>query len=248
MVTEVMETDLHRVIYSKQELSQEHICYLMYQMVRGLKYLHSGNIMHRDLKPSNLLVNGDCILKICDLGLARGYVSEEENKTEYVVTRWYRAPEVILQASEYTKAIDIWSAGVIFAEMLARTPLFPGKDYLEQVNKIIAVLGTPTPMQLAFVTNQAAHQYVQALPKRTKQSFPTLFPHATLHAIDLIQSMLAFNPNHVNIFYYLLFTIYIHILIKYTNILYHIYIQTNLLKFYFLNLYFIKIHLLFKSN
>ena len=87
--------------------------------------------MHRDLKPSNILVNKNCDLKICDLGLARGFSLEDENKTEYVVTRWYRAPEVILQASEYTKAIDIWSVGCIFAELLGRTPLFPGKDYLE---------------------------------------------------------------------------------------------------------------------
>jgi len=97
--------------------------------------------MHRDLKPSNILVNKNCDLKICDLGLARGFEIEDENKTEYVfsfyiyfryvVTRWYRAPEVILQASEYTKAIDIWSVGCIFAELLGRTPLFPGKDYLE---------------------------------------------------------------------------------------------------------------------
>jgi mitogen-activated protein kinase 1/3 len=95
--------------------------------------------MHRDLKPSNVLVNKNCDLKICDLGLARGFEQEDENKTEYaslyivryVVTRWYRAPEVILQASEYTKAIDIWSAGCIFAELIGRTPLFPGKDYLE---------------------------------------------------------------------------------------------------------------------
>ena len=108
--------------------------------------MHSANVIHRDLKPSNLLVNRNCDLKICDLGLflhlffiikmsnlglARGFEYEDENKTEYVVTRWYRAPEVILSASEYTKAIDIWSIGCIFAELLGRTPLFPGKGYLE---------------------------------------------------------------------------------------------------------------------
>ena len=92
----------------------------------GFYYIHTANVIHRDLKPSNLLVNKNCDLKICDLGLARGYQQEDDIKTEYVVTRWYRAPEVILQASEYTKAVDIWSVGCIFAELLGRSPLFPG--------------------------------------------------------------------------------------------------------------------------
>ena len=86
--------------------------------------MHSANVMHRDLKPSNILVNKDCYLKICDLGLARGYEQEEEFKTEYVITRWYRAPEVILKASEYTKSVDIWSVGCIFAELLTRRVYF----------------------------------------------------------------------------------------------------------------------------
>lgn len=93
-------------------------------------YIHSANVIHRDLKPSNILLNKDCDLKICDLGLARGYENEEEFKTEYVITRWYRAPEVILNASEYTKAVDIYAAGCIIAELLGRTPLFPGNQLL----------------------------------------------------------------------------------------------------------------------
>ncbi len=89
-------------------------------------------MIHRDLKPGNILLNKNCDLKICDLGLARGF-EICDNLTEYVVTRWYRAPEVILNASHYTKAIDIWSVGCIFAELLGRSPLFPGEDYLDQV-------------------------------------------------------------------------------------------------------------------
>lgn len=126
IITDLMETDLHRVIYSKQELSDEHIQYFAYQILRGLLYIHTANVIHRDLKPSNILLNKDCDLKICDLGLARGYENEEEFKTEYVITRWYRAPEVILNASEYTKAVDIYAVGCIIAELLGRTPLFPG--------------------------------------------------------------------------------------------------------------------------
>ena len=148
-----METDLHRVIYSRQDLTADHIQYFVYQILRGLLFMHSANVIHRDIKPSNLLLvyfyflkfqNKACDLQICDLGLARGYVEEEEEKTEYVVTRWYRAPQVILNASEYSKAVDIWSVGCIMAELFGRQPLFPGEDFLDQVQRIISVLGTPT--------------------------------------------------------------------------------------------------------
>ena len=127
-VNDLMETDLHRVIYSHQELTDDHIQYFIYQVLRGVLYIHSSSVIHRDLKPSNLLLNKSCDLKICDFGLARGLeTNDPENVlTEYVVTRWYRAPEVILNASNYTKALDIWSVGCIMAELLGRTPLFPG--------------------------------------------------------------------------------------------------------------------------
>ena len=142
--------------------------------------MHSANVIHRDLKPSNLLLNKNCDLKICDLGLARGSENEEEFKTEYVVTRWYRAPEVILNASEYTKAVDIYSVGCILAELLGRTPLFPGEDYLDQVQRIISVLGTPNNEDMSYIGNQNAINYIKGLPKRSKQSWSTLFPKVCL--------------------------------------------------------------------
>lgn len=99
IVSELMETDLHRVIYSRQAITDEHVQYFLYQLLRGLKYMHSANVLHRDLKPSNLLVNANCDLKICDFGLSRGMEQEDkehdEDMTEYVVTRWYRAPEIM---------------------------------------------------------------------------------------------------------------------------------------------------------
>jgi serine/threonine protein kinase len=116
--------------------------------------MHSANVIHRDLKPSNILLNKQCDVKICDLGLGRGYKEEEEAKTEYVVTRWYRAPEVILNASEYTKAIDIWSVGCILAELLGRTALFPGENYLDQIQRIISVLGTPGHEDMSYIGNE----------------------------------------------------------------------------------------------
>jgi len=101
IVTELMEADLHKLIYSKQKLSDDHYQYFMYQLLRGVLFLHSANIMHRDLKPSNILVNMNCDLKICDFGLARGFGGaddphQQQEKTIYVVTRWYRAPEIML--------------------------------------------------------------------------------------------------------------------------------------------------------
>eukprot|EP00826_Nyctotherus_ovalis_P055259 TRINITY_DN7324_c0_g1_i23.p1 TRINITY_DN7324_c0_g1~~TRINITY_DN7324_c0_g1_i23.p1 ORF type:complete len:358 (-),score=99.27 TRINITY_DN7324_c0_g1_i23:301-1347(-) len=127
-VNDLMETDLHRVIYSQQDLTDDHIQYFMYQILRGVLHIHSSSVIHRDLKPSNLLLNKNCDLKICDFGLARALETGGVDNllTEYVVTRWYRAPEVILNASNYTKELDIWSVGCIMAELLGRTPLFPG--------------------------------------------------------------------------------------------------------------------------
>eukprot|EP00954_Amorphochlora_amoebiformis_P028555 1391858-Amorphochlora_amoeboformis.AAC.3 len=103
IVLQYMETDLHKIIYSKNELSDDHIQYFIYQILRGLKYIHSANVIHRDLKPSNILLNGNCDLKICDFGLARGVDDSEVKLTEYVVTRWYRAPEVMCSCREYDR-------------------------------------------------------------------------------------------------------------------------------------------------
>ena len=121
---------MHRVIRT-QELSDDHCQYFIYQTLRALKAMHSANVLHRDLKPSNLLLNANCDLKVCDFGLARSAASQEDNSgfmTEYVATRGYRAPEIMLTFKEYTKAIDVWSVGCILAEMLSGKPLFPGKD------------------------------------------------------------------------------------------------------------------------
>ncbi len=149
IVTDLMETDLHRIIYSKQSLSLDHVQYFLYQVLRALKYMHSANVLHRDLKPSNLLVNSNCDLKVCDFGLARGISSSHDVDlqsggsmllTEYVVTRWYRAPEIMLACHEYSKPSDVWSVGCIFAELLGRKPFFPGDDYIDQVGNITFLL------------------------------------------------------------------------------------------------------------
>jgi len=183
IITELMETDMHRVIYSRQDLTDDHLQYFMHQVLKGSYYMHSSNIIHRDLKPSNLLLNKNCMLKICDFGLARGYEESTSTLTEYVVTRWYRAPEVILNASHYTNALDVWSLGCIFAELLGRAPLFPGDDYLDQIKRTIGILGTPSAEDMSFIGNKLARKYISKLLIRNKQSFKTIFPKANPAAL-----------------------------------------------------------------
>lgn len=110
VILELMETDLHAIIKSGQSLSDQHLQYFIYQTVRGLKYIHSAGIIHRDLKTGNLLVNSDCSVKICDFGLARQSKggSSRFHMTEYVATRWFRAPEVMMTAGDYNEAMDLW--------------------------------------------------------------------------------------------------------------------------------------------
>uniref|UniRef100_A0AAQ4RQZ5 mitogen-activated protein kinase n=1 Tax=Gasterosteus aculeatus aculeatus TaxID=481459 RepID=A0AAQ4RQZ5_GASAC len=136
LVMPFMGTDLGRLM-KLQRLSEDKIQYLVYQMLKGLKYIHSSGIIHRDLKPGNLAINQDCELKILDFGLARQADSE---MTGYVVTRWYRAPEVILSWMHYTQTVDIWSVGCIMAEMLQGKPLFKGSDHGGQTRRLIAFI------------------------------------------------------------------------------------------------------------
>ena len=142
----------------------------------GLKYIHSAHVIHRDLKPSNLLLNSNCDLKICDFGLARGTKEEADYElTEYVVTRWYRAPEVMCSCQEYDHKIDVWSVGCILAELHGRKPLFPGDDYIKQMNLIFGVLGTPSKDDMKFITNEKALEYIKSLKKKPKITFDKIY-------------------------------------------------------------------------
>nr|CAD7438567.1 unnamed protein product [Timema bartmani]CAD7453454.1 unnamed protein product [Timema tahoe] len=183
----------------ENRLSNDHICYFLYQILRGLKYIHSANVLHRDLKPSNLLLNTTCDLKICDFGLARVADPDHDHTgflTEYVATRWYRAPEIMLNSKGYTKSIDIWSVGCILAEMLSNRPIFPGKHYLDQLNHILGVLGSPTQEDLECIINEKARSYLQSLPFKPKVPWTKLFPNADPKALDLLDKMLTFNPHN----------------------------------------------------
>ncbi len=194
IVLDYMDTDLHKIIYSSNALSDDHVQYFIYQVLRGLKYIHSANVIHRDLKPSNLLLNANCHLKICDFGLARGF-KEQDYMTEYVVTRWYRAPEIMCSCDAYDFKIDVWSTGCILAELLMRNPIFPGDDYKQQLNLIFNVIGTPSQDDMACITNEYALQYIKSLPVSGPVSLEKIIgKKVNPLAIDLLNKMLQFNP------------------------------------------------------
>jgi len=193
----LMECDLYKLL-RHQRLTDEHICYFLYQILRGLKYIHSANVLHRDLKPSNLLLNTNCDLKICDFGLARIADPTKDHSgllTEYVATRWYRAPEIMLNARGYYKPIDIWSVGCILAEMIGGRPLFPGKHYIEQINLILNVVGSPDESDLVSIVNERARNYVSLLPNRKRTPWKQLFPNASDLSLNMLDYLLTFNPN-----------------------------------------------------
>ena len=196
---ELMECDMHQIIRLGQPLTDLHYQLFIYQILCGLKYIHSADVLHRDLKPGNLLVNVECDLKICDFGLARGFSEDVEQNagfmTEYVATRWYRAPEIMLSFSNYTKAIDIWSVGCILGELLGGKPLFRGKDYVDQLNQILMVLGTPKESALTKIGSPRAQNYVRSLPIMRKVHYAEILPNANPLALDLLEKLLAFDPH-----------------------------------------------------
>lgn len=201
IVTDLMESDLHNVIYSRRlKLEDSHHRFFVYQLLRGLAYLHSGDVVHRDLKPANLLVNNDCDLKICDFGLSKVLNCSEEGdafgNTDYVVTRFYRAPEVILLASKYTKSIDMWAVGCILCELINRKPIFTGKDYKDQIVKIVSALGMPSSEDLQWLPEDGVGRpfLLANCPQAKKASWPELLPTASPAARDAVEAMLRFDP------------------------------------------------------
>ncbi|XP_061767900.1 mitogen-activated protein kinase 12-like [Nerophis ophidion] len=212
LVMPFMGTDLGKLM-KLERLSEDRVQFLVYQMMKGLKYIHSAGIIHRDLKPGNLAINQDCELKILDFGLAR---QADAEMTGYVVTRWYRAPEVILNWMHYTQTVDIWSAGCIMAEMLLAKPLFKGNDHLDQLREIMKITGTPaadfvvklqsqdvriktttkTPKCSVTVHGlcQQAKNYLRGLPKVPQKDFHSIFSKASTNAVCVLEKMLLLDP------------------------------------------------------
>ncbi|MBA0651915.1 hypothetical protein Goklo_019209 [Gossypium klotzschianum] len=198
VVFELMESDLHQVIKANDDLTPEHHQFFLYQLLRSLKYIHSANVFHRDLKPKNILANADCKLKICDFGLARVSFNDAPSAifwTDYVATRWYRAPELCGSFfSKYTPAIDIWSIGCIFAEILTGKPLFPGKNVVHQLDLMTDTLGTPPPESISRIRNEKARRYLSSMRKKQPIPFSQKFPNVDHLALRLLERLLAFDP------------------------------------------------------
>jgi serine/threonine protein kinase len=162
-----------------------------------MKYVHSAQVIHRDLKPRNLLVNSSCDLKICDFGFARVRFADKEwvcPMTEYVCTRWYRAPEVLCSWTDYSCAIDIWSIGCILAEMLIRKPLFPGHNTQHQLDLIIDLLGSPDAEELMKIPNEKCRKFIRSLPATPGKKFAEVFEGSSSLAMDFMSIALRWDP------------------------------------------------------
>lgn len=194
LVFDFMDTDLEIIIKEEKiVLTPANIKSYMIQTLRGLEYLHLNWILHRDLKPNNLLVNGQGILKIGDFGLAKFFGSPNRIYTHQVVTRWYRCPELLFGARQYSTGVDIWAVGCILAELLLRAPFLPGDTDLDQLSKIFQALGTPT--EETWPDLSLLPDYIQF------KSFPGtplhhIFTAAPDDLLQLMEKLLALFPGH----------------------------------------------------
>lgn len=201
LIFEFMETDLHNVIKRGNILSDVHKQYIMYQLFTATKYLHSGNVIHRDYKPSNVLLDNQCSVKVCDFGLARSLYQVtvddqgDPNLTEYVATRWYRAPEILLASHRYTKGVDMWSLGCILGEMLTGKPLFPGSSTLNQIERIIASIDPPNAEDVESMQSAYGPSLLEKAARRPRAPLDELMSGVSKDALDLLRGLLQFNPD-----------------------------------------------------
>jgi len=163
--------------------------------------MHSGAVIHRDMKPSNLLLNSECLVKVADFGLARSIEFKEKETarhpvlTDYVATRWYRAPEILLGSTDYTKGVDLWSVGCILGELLGGKPMFPGTSTMNQLDRIIEVTGRPSAEDIEAINSPFAATMLESLPETQPRSLASMFPNAPEDALDILSKLLQFNPN-----------------------------------------------------
>lgn len=191
---ECMESNLLSVIQAKtlREAQKPHV---IYQVLKALRYMHSGEVLHRDVKPENILVNSDCQVKICDFGTARSVALQGDEAEipvfeSYVTSRWYRAPEILFGSTSYGKGVDLWSVGTVLAEMLSTRPLFAGSSTLDQLNRILEVTGYPSPEDIKDINSPSTAAILESLPRNRKRSPIRMMPGTTVKAIDSMHKCL----------------------------------------------------------
>ena len=192
MIFEFIGQNLFEYAKNMNEIPEYKIRNISFQILKGLAYMHKNNFFHRDMKPENILISGDQV-KLADFGLARD-INSEPPFTDYVATRWYRSPEVILNSKVYSSPIDIFALGAIIAELYTGVPLFPGKEASDQMNKICEVLGTPNQSDWNEgydLANQIHFKFPQFRGKKLKN----VINRASDNAINLLEMMLCFNPS-----------------------------------------------------
>ncbi|XP_037659436.1 mitogen-activated protein kinase 15 isoform X3 [Choloepus didactylus] len=201
LVFESMDTDLNAVIHKGGLLKDIHKRYIFYQLLQATRFIHSGNVVHRDQKPSNVLLDANCLVKLCDFGLARSLSllptgPEGQALTEYVATRWYRAPEVLLSSRRYTQGVDMWSLGCILGEMLRGSPLFPGTSTFHQLELILDTIPPPSEEDLQALHSDYSASVLHRLGSRPRQTLDALLPPDTPpEALDLLERLLVFAPD-----------------------------------------------------
>ena len=192
LVLEYLNTDLEAIIKDRSLLFRESdIKSWMNMLCRGIEYCHRNWCLHRDLKPGNLLVSPSGELKIADFGLARECGDPGARMTSQVVTRWYRAPELLLGSRAYSSAVDMWAVGCIFAELMLRTPYLPGESDAAQLTTIFRALGTPTSADWPQHQSLPLYRPFEQFPK---QNLSLLFTAASPESLDFLSQCLRYDP------------------------------------------------------
>ncbi|KFP26702.1 Cyclin-dependent kinase 3, partial [Colius striatus] len=199
LVLEYLNQDLKQHMDSSQtgQLPLSLVKNYLFQVLQGVSFCHSHRVIHRDLKPQNLLINEAGAIKLADFGLARTFVRKTTQTylllPYQVVTLWYRAPEILLGCKYYSAAVDIWSIGCIFAEMVTRKALFPGDSEIDQLFRIFRTLGTPTEVTWPGVTQLP--DYKKEFPQWTRKEMKEIVPNLDEDGTDLLVQLLLYDPS-----------------------------------------------------
>lgn len=193
LVFELMEMNIYELIRGRRQyLAEDKVLHYMYQLMKGIDHMHRNGIFHRDIKPENILILNDA-LKLADFGSCRGIYSKQPF-TEYISTRWYRAPECLLTDGYYNYKMDIWGVGCVFFEVMSLYPLFPGNNELDQIHKIHNIMGTPPAELLNRLKKHGTHMDFD-FPVKQGTGITKLLPHASPDALDLMTKLLTYNPD-----------------------------------------------------